>query len=116
MYAMLHAGHLTGSETTTTTLDRNMSTKRLGLPTCSVQMAAAMLWKELRAPNLSFYAPYLATLPSRGEVWSYYNLPLQYLPFIHNTAMVGPTGAAIKVVCLATAYTSEAHHWPMTCH
>lgn len=108
MCAMLHAGNLTGNETITTTPNRNMSTTGLGLPTRCVQMAAAMLWKELRAPKLSFYAPYLATLPSRGEVWSYYNLPLQYLPFIHNTAMVGPTGAAIKAVCQATTHTSDS--------
>jgi hypothetical protein len=52
-----------------------------------VQTAAALLLAELHDPN-SKYKPYLASLPSKGEVHSYYSFPKPYLQLIDNEHLV----------------------------
>lgn len=51
------------------------------------------LWKDMSHPA-SPRRPYWDILPANGTVFSYYNLPLEYLPLLQHNASVGAPSAA----------------------
>jgi hypothetical protein len=54
--------------------------------TC-LQDEAPRLWKDMSHPA-SPRRPYWDILPSNGSVFSYYNMPLQYLALVQHAATV----------------------------
>lgn len=60
----------------------------LSLLLCAVQVDSLMVHSEITA-QLSPRAPHYATLPAPSEVFSFYNLPLQYAPVLQHPHTVG---------------------------
>lgn len=56
------------------------------------QVAAGLFLLELQDPS-SVWAPHMATMPTREELWSYYDVPLSYLPLIQSEPVVGRSRA-----------------------
>jgi hypothetical protein len=52
-----------------------------------LQDEAPRLWKDMSHPA-SPRRPYWDILPANGSVFSYYNMLLQYLPFVQHAATV----------------------------